>query len=95
MKNDEEAEKVPAKVRVDFPRKPVLVTAERVDADHGNPLRIWQEMGERDDLNQKEIREIIERSEVVPEPWETDYRDGEVSFGAELGVNDVYFFRIR
>ena len=52
-------------------------------------------MGERDDLNQKEIREIIERSEVVPEPWETDYRDGEVSFGAELGVNDVYFFRIR
>lgn len=95
MKNDEAAEKIPVKVRVDFPRKPVLVTAERVDADHGNPLRIWQEMGARDDLNQKEIREIIEKSKVVPEPWTSAYEDGAVSFGAELGVNDVYFFRIR
>ena len=95
MKNDEAAEKIPVKVRVDFPRKPVLVTAERVDADHGNPLRIWQEMGARDDLNQREIQEIIEKSKVVPEPWDADYAEKEVTFGAELGVNDVYFFRIR
>jgi hypothetical protein len=52
-------------------------------------------MGARDDLNQKEIREIIEKSEVVPERWAADYAEGTVSFAAELGVNDVYFFRIR
>ena len=58
-------------------------------------VRIWQEMGARDDLNQREIQEIIEKSKVVPEPWDADYAEKEVTFGAELGVNDVYFFRIR
>ena len=52
-------------------------------------------MGARDDLNQREIQEIIEKSKVVPEPWDADYAEKEVTFGAELGVNDVYFFRIR
>lgn len=94
MKNDEAAPKVPVTVSIEQALRPSMASLERVDADHGNPLKVWKEMGARDDLNRKEIQEIIDRSSVVPESWPFAFEDGKVILKADLGVNDVYFFSI-
>ncbi len=82
-------------VKLEMDKAPESVTVRRVDEEHGNPLRIWEEMGKPVSLNKKEVEDIKARSTVTEEPWPFTYEDGILSVKAELGVNDVYFIRIR
>ena len=84
-----------AVVRLECPIKPRRVTVRRIDEEHGNPLRLWEEMGKPDYLNRAEVEDLKARSAVVPESWPYDWEDGVLTLRASLGVNDVYGFVIE
>ena len=84
-----------ALVSLELPDKPQSVTLKRIDAEHGNPLAVWESMGKPDYLNRKEIDMIKAKSAVEAEPWPFSWADGKLTIRASLGVNDVYGFVIR
>jgi xylan 1,4-beta-xylosidase len=84
-----------AVVRLDMPARPAGITLRRVDENHGNPLRLWEEMGSPVSLNRAEVEALKEKSDVRPEAWPFAWEDGVLTLEAELGVNDVYFFEIQ
>ena len=93
MKNlDLPKEKVSLSVELD--RTPASVTLRRVDEEHGNPLKVWQDMGSPLSLNRAEIARLTEESAVTEEPWPFTFADGVLRVEAELGVNDVYFLTV-
>lgn len=84
-----------AVLRLALDAAPAAVMARRIDEGHGNPLRVWEEMGSPASLNKREVDELIEKSKVVDEPWPFTYKEGVLTITAELGVNDVYFFTVK
>ena len=84
-----------AVIRLSCPEKPAGVTVRRIDGDHGNPLKLWEEMGSPESLTPAEAEELKARSAVEPEAWPFTWENGEAVIRAELGVNDVYGFVIR
>lgn len=83
-----------AVIRIELPAKPGKVTLRRVDENHGNPLRLWEEMGKPNDLTPREAEDLKAKSAVAPEAWPFEYEGGVLTLKAALGVNDVYFFEI-
>lgn len=95
MKNDDAAPKEMAKISIELDQQPKSVSASFIDAVHGNPVRVWQENhNSRNDLNQAEVADIIEKSAVRPMPWAYSYVDGVMHTQVELGVNDICCIRI-
>ena len=84
-----------AEISVETPKAPVSVTVRRVDEEHGNPLKLWEEMGSPVSLTPKEIHELTKQSAVCEENWDYSYADGAVRLEIELGVNDVYMIEIK
>lgn len=84
-----------AVVRIECAEKPTRVTAKRIDEEHGNPLKLWEEAGRPQYLNQGEVEELKRRSAVESEDWPFDWNDGVLTIRAALGVNDVYGFVIE
>ncbi|MBR2822568.1 MAG: hypothetical protein IKE24_02645 [Clostridia bacterium] len=84
-----------AVVRLELAQKPARVLLRRVDEEHGNPLRLWEEMGSPVSLNRQEVEALKRESAVEREACEFDWTDGTLTLAAELGVNDVYFFEIE
>lgn len=96
MKNDDAAPKETASIHLELSKEPRRVTVMRVDADHGNPLRVWhEECGGRNDLNAAEIVLIAGKSRVEPEEWPYQYKNDLLTCETALGVNDVYLFQIE
>ncbi len=87
--------KEPAAVEIELDVAPTAVTVRRIDETHGNPLRLWEEMGSPISLNRAEVRDLTERSAVSDEPCSFRYENGVLTLQAELGVNDVVFFRVH
>ena len=94
MKNLE-LPKEKAAISVEMPAKPAGVTLRRIDESHGNPLRLWEEMGSPLSRNRREVETLKKESDVLPEAWPFEWKDGEVTMEAELGVNDVWFLEIQ
>lgn len=84
-----------AEVSLELPGEPQSVFLQRIDEEHCNPLKVWEEMAEPADLNRTEVRRIIEKSAMKEEPLPYRYEDGKLIFSVELAVNDVYFVTIR
>ena len=84
-----------AEIFVETPKAPVSVTVRRVDEEHGNPLKLWEEMGSPVSLTPKEIHELTKQSAVCEENWDYSYAGGAVRLEIELGVNDVYMIEIK
>ena len=84
-----------AVIRIEMPGEPASVTVKRIDETHGNPLRIWEEMGSPETLTPAETEEIRRRSAAEAEKWPYSYGNGVLTIRAALGVNDVYGFVIR
>ncbi len=94
MKNlDLPKEKVTLSLELDA--APASVALRRIDEEHGNPLKLWQEMGSPLSLNKAEIRSLMEGSAVKDEPWPFTFDGGVLRAEAELDVNDVYFLTVR
>jgi len=87
-----DAERV--QVEVELEKAPARVTMQRLDETHGNPRKVWEEMGSPYDLNAAEVSQIEEASKVVDEELPFTWQDGVLRTAVELGENDVYFIRI-
>jgi xylan 1,4-beta-xylosidase len=48
--------------------RPLAVFAERIDHEHANAKRVWQEMGEPEYLNRKQVEQLQEASQLVRQP---------------------------
>ncbi|MBR1584404.1 MAG: hypothetical protein IJ662_02560 [Clostridia bacterium] len=79
-----------AVIHLACPQKPESVTVRRIDETHGNPLKLWEEMGSPDALNRAEAEALKERSAVQAEAWPFAWENGVLTLRAALSVNDVY-----
>lgn len=84
-----------AVVRVECPRKPGQVTVCRVDEEHCNPLKVWEDMGRPQDMNRQEVEALKEKTAMVREPWPFTWENGVLTVAAQLGVNDLYLIEIE
>ncbi len=82
-------------IEISLPAAPSEVLCRRIDEEHGNPLKLWEEMGSPISLNRAEVEDLKARSAVVDEPLPYQSENGVLTLKAELGVNDVYFFTIQ
>ena len=82
-------------VQVELEHTPQKVYLQRIDEDHCNPLKLWEDMGSPRDLRRSEIEELKGKSKLVEEQVEYRFENGVLSYEAQLGVNDIYFLRIE
>lgn len=94
MKHEEGAAKERATLRLELDAAPKSVTLRRIDADHCNPLALWEGMGSPAEMTRQAVAELRARSAMIDETPETTWQDGVLSFEASLGINDVYFLTV-
>jgi xylan 1,4-beta-xylosidase len=63
---------------------PAGATIRRIDADHANAKRRWQEMGSPDYLSAGVVAELDAASRCEPEPHGFEFRDGVLGFDVTL-----------
>lgn len=83
-----------AKISVELPQAPTAVHLERIDEEHCNPLKLWEDMGSPQTPTPTQVKSIFDSSAMVCEDLPYTYDDGKLTFEADLGVNDVYFVTI-
>lgn len=83
-----------AVIRVELDTEPQNIFLERIDEDHGNPLKVWESWGSPEDLKPEEKKALIRQTKVEREAVEYRYENGYLVLDAEMGVNDVYLFTI-
>lgn len=87
--------KEPVSLLVELEEEPSSVALYRIDENHGNPLRLWEELGKPAILSKAQVHDLIEQSKVRKEVVPVVYDDGVLHLEAALGVNDIYFFEIQ
>jgi len=65
-------------------KEPAKATIRRIDADHANARRRWQEMGSPDYLSADAVRELQDVSECRTEAFTVEHRDGAIQFDVTL-----------
>ena len=84
-----------AEINIELDRKPKRVVMERIDEEHGNPLKIWEEMGKPEELKQVEREEMIRQTKVEKEEVRYNWKENGLTMKSELGVNDIYLYTIE
>jgi len=72
------------KVRLTNAPLPTHATIQRIDSDHANAKRRWQEMGSPEYLNAAVVAELNAVSRCVPEPHPFNFQDGVLDFDVTL-----------
>jgi xylan 1,4-beta-xylosidase len=68
---------------------PRAVYAERIDEDHANPKRSWQEMGSPEYLREHEIEQLQKASQMARQPHAWNYQDGTLDLDIRLPPHAV------
>jgi xylan 1,4-beta-xylosidase len=76
-------------VRLDNAREPIAVRIQRVDEDHANAKRVWQDMGQPEYLSRKDVERLEEASQVVSEKQPFSFRDGSVFLKTNLPAHAI------
>src|SRR5829696_5676359 len=76
-------------VRLDNAPEPVGARIQRIDEDHANPKRAWQEMGQPEYLSRKDVERLEEASQVVSEKQLVSFRDGSLFLRASLPTHAI------
>ena len=67
---------------------------ERVDSEHGNPLRAWHRMGQPYDLTQEQLTFLRQAAQPYAQALDAPMRDGRAEIALTLRENDVVRVRI-
>ena len=78
-----------AEVRLTEVPAPLTAYVERIDEDHANPRRRWQEMGEPEYPSRSEVEQLETASRLVKEPLAFSYEGGTVRFQVDLPPHSV------
>jgi xylan 1,4-beta-xylosidase len=63
---------------------PLAAYAERIDEEHANAKRVWQEMGAPEYLRQHQVEKLQEASEVVRQPHPWSFQNGTLHLDIRL-----------
>jgi xylan 1,4-beta-xylosidase len=83
------------RVRLDNAREPVSARIRRLDEEHANPKRLWQEMGEPEYLSRKEVERLEAASELVDKKQPFRFADGAVFLKTSLPAHAVAAIKIE
>ena len=81
-------------IKLDHAREPVAAHIWRIDADHANPKRMWEEMGQPDSLKPKDVERLHKASRLVKEKQSISYRDKSISLKVTLPAHAVALITI-
>ena len=76
-------------IRLDNAPEPTGALIRRIDQDHANPKRLWKEMGEPDDLSDKDLERLEEASQLLSEKQRFSFHDGSISLKVRLPAHAV------
>jgi xylan 1,4-beta-xylosidase len=76
-------------IRLDNAPEPTGAHIRRIDEDHANPKRLWKEMGEPENLSEKDLERLEEASQLVSEKQRFSFRDGTISLKLRLPPHAV------
>ncbi len=76
-------------IRLDNAREPAGARLQRIDEDHANPKRLWQEMGEPENLSDKDLESLEEASQLVSKKQSFRFHDGSVFLKVSLPPHAV------
>jgi xylan 1,4-beta-xylosidase len=76
-------------VRLDNAPEPFAARIQRVDEDHANPKRVWQEMGQPEYLSFRDVERLEEVSQVVNEKQPFSFRDGALLLKVTLPAHAI------
>ena len=82
-------------VELELNGNPESVSLYRIDKDHCNPKRIWEEMGSPTEMNPAQIEEIKAKSRLVEENLAVHLVDEKLHLNGSLAVNDVHCYIIK
>lgn len=82
-------------VKLELPEGAQSVTRYRIDEEHCNPKKVWEQMGSPVDMPPAQIEEIKERSKLIPETVEFGTVDGELLLRGSLDVNDIHCYIVK
>jgi xylan 1,4-beta-xylosidase len=68
---------------------PLAAYIERIDEDHANPRRRWQEIGEPQYPSRSQVEQLEAASRLVKEPLGFSYEDRAVRFEIDLPPHAV------
>ena len=76
-------------IRLDNAREPVAARIRRVDEEHANARRMWEEMGQPEYLSSKDVKLLEEASQLVSETQSMEFREGSVLLRTTLPAHGV------
>jgi xylan 1,4-beta-xylosidase len=76
-------------IRLDNAREPIAANIRRIDAEHANPKRLWEEMGRPEYLQAKDVEQLHEASLIVKEKQAISYRDKSIFLKVVLPAHAV------
>jgi xylan 1,4-beta-xylosidase len=76
-------------IRLSNASKPVAAHIQRIDSEHANPKRLWEEMGQPEYLDPKDVEQLQEDSLLVKEEQSISYKDGTLSLKTNLPPHAV------
>jgi xylan 1,4-beta-xylosidase len=76
-------------IRLNNASRPVAAYIQRIDAEHANPKRSWEEMGQPEYLRSKDVDLLEDASLLIKEKQSISYKDGTVSLKTNLPPHAV------
>lgn len=76
-------------IRLNNAREPVAAHIWRIDADHANPKRVWEEMGRPEYLQPTEVEQLREASALVKKRQPIRYKDKTIFLKVMLPAHAV------
>ncbi|HET6892914.1 MAG TPA: glycosyl hydrolase [Pyrinomonadaceae bacterium] len=76
-------------IRLHNAPEPAETHIQRIDDEHANPKRLWEEMGQPEYLTEKEVEQLEEASRVVKERQRFKYEDGALFLKVDLPPHAV------
>jgi xylan 1,4-beta-xylosidase len=76
-------------IRLDNAPEPTGASIRRIDEDHANPKRLWQELGEPKVLSEKDRQSLEDASQLVSEKQSLSYHDGAMALKVRLPPHAV------
>ena len=76
-------------IRLDNAPEPIGARIRRIDEDHANPKRLWQEMGEPEYLSDKDLEDLEEASQLVDEKQPLSFHNGSISLQVSLPAHAI------
>ena len=86
-------EKHTVELEIDFEPKEAL--AYRIDDEHCNPKKLWQDMGAKENLTKAEVERIKDETRLKAEKQSFTYKDGKCRILVELSTNDVILLDLK